>query len=132
MDKSWMNIVQRTSDQRYRLGVNEFLKFAYQNKEVSSKIPCPCKKCNNFKKCDQKTVYLHLMNWGIMVDYNRWVYHGESFSDDESEGEDEGEDESEGEGNGEGQTEDNDDRDFEDDLNEMLNNIRQSEWGENW
>ena len=40
MDKSWMNIAHRTSDPRYELGVNEFLDFAYRNKQVSSKVPC--------------------------------------------------------------------------------------------
>ena len=81
MDKSWMKIIHRTKDKRYKLGVDEFLKFAYRNKEDSSKIPCPCKKCNNFRMLDKVMVFRHLMQWWITLEYDRWIYHGEPYSD---------------------------------------------------
>ncbi|KAK6931972.1 Transposase-associated domain [Dillenia turbinata] len=76
-----MKFVHRTKDKRYGQGVEEFLKLAYCNKEESSKLPCPCKSCNNFRLCDKNTVYLHLMQRGISVNYDMWIYHGEICED---------------------------------------------------
>ena len=117
-----MNIVHRTKDRRYEVGVEEFLNFAYRDKEESSKIPCPCKICNNFRHHDKTTVFSHLMQKGISASYDRWIYHGESgevtddLDDDISFNETD---------------EANDDMN-DDDLDEMLNNIGQSTWGDDW
>ncbi|GJX46907.1 Myb domain protein 62 [Tanacetum coccineum] len=81
MDKSWMNITHRLSDPRYELGVNEFLDFAYRNKQVSSKVPCPCKDCNNYRKHSRPTILRHLMQSGITVSYENWIHHGEPYDD---------------------------------------------------
>ena len=86
MDKSWMNIVHRLSDPRYELGVMKFLDFAYRNKDKRLEIPCPCKICHNFRPQKKDTVYKHLMQKGISLDYIRWTEHGEA-----SDGEDDGE-----------------------------------------
>nr|GFB45108.1 hypothetical protein [Tanacetum cinerariifolium] len=81
MDKSWMNIAHRISDPRYELGVNEFLDFAYRNKQVSSKVPCPCKDCNNYRKHSRPTLLRHLMQRGITVSFENWIHHGEPYDD---------------------------------------------------
>ena len=78
MDKSWMNIVHRLSDPRYELGVMKFLDFAYRNKDKRLEIPCPCKICHNFRPQKKDTVYKHLMQKGISLDYIRWTEHGEA------------------------------------------------------
>lgn len=118
MDKSWMNIVHRTKDPRYELGVNEFLNFSYRDREVLSKVPCPCKNCNNFRHHNRTTIFSHLMKMGIVVIYVRWIYHGESYdtSDDDISIDEV-----------DGASDDLND----DDLDEMLNNIGQSKWGDN-
>nr|GEW00544.1 retrovirus-related Pol polyprotein from transposon TNT 1-94 [Tanacetum cinerariifolium] len=81
MDKSWMNIAHRLSDPRYQLGVNEFLDFAYRNKQVSSKVPCPCKDCNNYRKHSRPTILKHFMQRGITISYENWIHHGEPYED---------------------------------------------------
>ena len=84
MDKSWMHIVHRLTDPRYEIGVNEFLRFAYRNKNKSVDIPCPCKICNNFRDHKKSTVFKHLMQNGISTSYDKWTRHGKScdVSDD--------------------------------------------------
>ncbi|KAJ9544771.1 hypothetical protein OSB04_024478 [Centaurea solstitialis] len=107
--------VCRTRNRKYELGVNEFLKFAYRGKDESSKIPCPCKKCNNFRNHDKSTVFSHLMQMRISLSYDKWIYHGESFDVSDDNDDDIPYDEDNG-----------DDDINNDDLDEMLNNIGQS------
>nr|GEV97291.1 hypothetical protein [Tanacetum cinerariifolium] len=71
MEKSWMNIAHRLSD----------LDFAYHNKKVSSKVPCPCKGCNNYRKHSRPTILRHLMQRGITISYENWIHHGEPYDD---------------------------------------------------
>lgn len=121
-----MNIVHRTKDPRYERGVNEFLNFAYRSKEVSSKVPSPCKICNNFRHHNKTSIFSHLMQMGISSSYDRWIYHGESHDVSEDDISADEDDISADEGDGAS----NDLND--DDLDEMLNNIGQSKWGDNW
>nr|GEV02728.1 hypothetical protein [Tanacetum cinerariifolium] len=122
MDKSWMNIAHRLSDPRYELGVNVFLDFAYRNKQVSSKVPCQCKDCNNYRKHSRPTILRHLMQRRITASYENWIHHGESYDDlDDSDDDMPICKDSEG------------DNDMDDeDLGEMLNNIEESIGGVNW
>ncbi|XP_071700593.1 uncharacterized protein [Rutidosis leptorrhynchoides] len=121
MDKSWMNIVHRTKDPRFESGVNEFLNFAYRGKSKSSKIPCPCKICNNFRHHNRSSVFSHLMQKGITHGYDTWVYHGESCDvSDDSDNDIPFEE-------GDRATDDSDN-----DLDEMLENIGNGMWGNNW
>ncbi|KAJ9538674.1 hypothetical protein OSB04_031407 [Centaurea solstitialis] len=89
---------------------------------MSHQIPCPCKTCNNFRSHDKSTVFSHLMQMGISLRYDKWIYHGEycNVSDDSDD------DITLDEGDG------GDDDIHDDDLDEMLNNIGQSTWGDNW
>nr|GEX51449.1 hypothetical protein [Tanacetum cinerariifolium] len=117
-----MNIAHRLSYPRYELGVNEFLDFAYRNIQLSSKVPCHCKDCNNYRKHSRPTILRHLMQRGITVSYENWIHHGEPYDDlDDTDDDMPISEESEG---------DNDMDD--DDLDEMLNNIGESREGVNW
>ena len=40
-------------------------------------IRCPCVNCDNYNHHNRKTVLLHLMNDGILKNYNPWEFHGE-------------------------------------------------------
>nr|GEU54604.1 hypothetical protein [Tanacetum cinerariifolium] len=104
------------------IGVNEFLDFAYRNKQVSSKVPCHCKDCNNYRKHSRPTILRHLMQRGITVSYENWIHHGEPYDDlDDSDDDMPSSEDSEG-----------DNVMDDDDLDEMLNNIMESRGGVNW
>ncbi|KAL2921961.1 Protocadherin-20 [Bienertia sinuspersici] len=77
---SWMN--HRGIDDRkqpsYLAGVDEFLNVSFNGREDLCQLRCPYLKCNNQLYHDRITIKSHLIAWGIVRDYNPWVYHGES------------------------------------------------------
>ncbi|CAO2834686.1 unnamed protein product [Amaranthus hypochondriacus] len=79
MDRSWMNHrgINDRKEMTYVRGVNSFLEFAFTNKEVDTKLRCPCLKCNLQLFHDKDTMRIHLVAWGIVRDYHPWVHHGE-------------------------------------------------------
>ncbi|CAO2821071.1 unnamed protein product [Amaranthus hypochondriacus] len=80
MDRSWMNH-RGINDRRnvsYVHGITCFLEFSFKDKEVGTKLRCPCLKCNFQLFHDRRTMKNHLIGWGIVRDYNPWVHHGES------------------------------------------------------
>ncbi|KAL2925457.1 Replicase polyprotein 1a [Bienertia sinuspersici] len=78
--RSWMN--HKGIDDRkqppYLAGVDEFLNVAFAGRGDLCKLRCPCLKCNNQLYHDKITIKSHLIAWGIVSDYNPWVYHGEN------------------------------------------------------
>ncbi|XP_049353828.1 uncharacterized protein LOC125818345 [Solanum verrucosum] len=76
MDKSWMCCTDRSSDV-YLKGVESFLQFAFKQSELEDEIPCSCKKCNNVFHKSRDVVKEHLIIFGIVQGYTRWLYHGE-------------------------------------------------------
>ena len=64
--------------QQYIDGVNSFLTFAMTVVDRSGKIPCPCIDCLNCYQQSANIVQIHLLHRGIMQDYTKWYYHGES------------------------------------------------------
>ncbi|CAL5375260.1 unnamed protein product [Camellia sinensis] len=46
MDKSWIDLSNRMSRQ-YMNEIDQFLVFAYTNRDVGSMIYCPCRGCKN-------------------------------------------------------------------------------------
>ncbi|GLT42189.1 hypothetical protein SLA2020_162040 [Shorea laevis] len=76
MDKHWMQIDDRMS-REYLKGVEDFLQFAFAHTEEDV-IPCPCTHCNNGDlELSKEEVRAHLIMWGIVKGYTRWLYHGE-------------------------------------------------------
>ena len=59
----------------YLKEVESFLQFAFKQSEDG--IPCPCKKCTNVLHKSRDGVKEHLINFGIVQGYTRWVYHWE-------------------------------------------------------
>ncbi|XP_049399904.1 uncharacterized protein LOC125863991 [Solanum stenotomum] len=76
MDKSCMRCTDRSSDV-YLKGVESFLQFAFKQSELEDEIPCPCKKCNNVFHKSRDEVKEHLIIFGMVQGYTRWLYHGE-------------------------------------------------------
>ena len=103
-------------------GVRDFMNFVRQHVNEDESILCPCTRCHNVIRQDQKEVSAHLNCYGMCQTYTKWVYHGEAFSDDENDGADHGSYESDGE---EG-FEDGDYNNYDDDASSMLDDLGKS------
>ncbi|XP_075515419.1 uncharacterized protein LOC142550065 [Primulina tabacum] len=78
---------------KYKVGVEEFLNYAFKKTSGENSIRCPCVKCNNTGYGYREVVEMHLNVNGIMLNYTTWYHHGErlgesSSDDEESEGSD--------------------------------------------
>ncbi|XP_075086280.1 uncharacterized protein LOC142168991 [Nicotiana tabacum] len=59
-------------------GVQSFLEFAYSYGEPQGEeIQCPCAKCCNIRWTQRNIVYDHLICYGFVQGYTRWINHGE-------------------------------------------------------
>ncbi|XP_019253851.1 PREDICTED: uncharacterized protein LOC109232539 [Nicotiana attenuata] len=77
-DKSWMGL-RRSSDE-YICRVNNFLDKACERASQGNEILCPCKKCANCSWHYRNVVEDHLVAYGFVQGYTRWIFHGEGFS----------------------------------------------------
>ena len=41
-------------------------------------VLCPCSKCANRKRVNKDNMGKHLLKNGFMLDYTRWIHHGEA------------------------------------------------------
>ena len=90
-NRAWM--YQRLEDGlirwEYAMNVKTFIAFAKSQTNFldGHKIRCPCnrKKCHNRAFHDEDTVEYHLIRYGFVPDYYKWVLHGEQLSDEEDE-----------------------------------------------
>ncbi|XP_020097622.1 uncharacterized protein LOC109716524 [Ananas comosus] len=78
MDKTW--ILKPRSSADYQQGLDQFLKFAFDNASKGSMILCLCRKCTNCFWKEEEVVYEHLLCDGFMQGYTRWIFHGEDTS----------------------------------------------------
>ncbi|XP_060200861.1 uncharacterized protein LOC132629147 [Lycium barbarum] len=64
--------------EEYSDGVQRFLDFAYSDGDPQGEeIQCPCAKCCNIPWCRRGVVYNHLICYGFVKGYSRWINHGE-------------------------------------------------------
>ena len=82
MDKNWIN-KSRCSDE-YKVGVGQFLEFAFRNSSHDGKILCPCKYCVNRFLHTYEETRMHLICDGFIKGYTRWSCHGENSSSNAS------------------------------------------------
>ncbi|XP_074323373.1 uncharacterized protein LOC141660298 [Apium graveolens] len=75
MDKPW--IFKDRDTLEYEIGVEQFLIFAEENSRDPKRIPCPCKRCVNFKKFSVKIIRGHLYDNGFSLGYLDWIWHTE-------------------------------------------------------
>ncbi len=64
----------------FQQGVDEFLKFAYEEKQANDylgHIRCSCTKCNNSKFKDRYNVEKDLYQKGFSLNYFNWNYNDE-------------------------------------------------------
>ncbi|KAL6581305.1 hypothetical protein OROMI_007228 [Orobanche minor] len=80
-DKGWMVIEDRSSS-GYRTGVDNFIKFAYNNRLRDTPFCiCPCRCCRNRKSLSFALVRHDLLVNGILSTYAIWSLHGETSTD---------------------------------------------------
>ncbi|KAG4991588.1 hypothetical protein JHK87_025045 [Glycine soja] len=76
MDRSWMK-AKRISDE-YENGVEQFLQFTQLNAEsLRGNYFCPCVKCLNGRRQSVDEIRSHLICYGIIPNYTKWIWHGE-------------------------------------------------------
>ncbi|KAK2436386.1 hypothetical protein QL285_021384 [Trifolium repens] len=77
MDKSW--IMKPQGSDAYKLGVKEFIKFAFKDKPKNIELICPCKYCG-FKKPQSMSVMSDHLSWSpFPTEYTIWLHHGETL-----------------------------------------------------
>ena len=75
MDKSWISLPRSTTE--YKIGLHQFLDFAFARSSVNGEIACPCPKCK-FKRWQVRSVvYEHCIIRQFPRKYLFWVQHGE-------------------------------------------------------
>ncbi|XP_042467453.1 uncharacterized protein LOC122050628 [Zingiber officinale] len=79
MEKSWIHSKNRNSEE-YRRKVDEFLELAYKDKTEDSRIYCPCCDCKNRYFVSKLDARMHIIVRGFYNKYRVWVYHGETYS----------------------------------------------------
>jgi hypothetical protein len=121
MDRRWITEATKFIGP-YKQGVRDFMKLVRQHVKEEESILCPCTWCHNVIRHDQKEVSAHLNCNGMCQTYTRWVYHGETLSDDESRSGDHGLYESDGE---EG-FEDVNDINYDNGISTMLDDLGKS------
>ena len=76
MDRSWMK-EKRISDE-YENEVEQFLQFTQLNAEsLRDNYLCPCVKCLNGRRQSINEIWSHLICYGIIPNYIKWIWHGE-------------------------------------------------------
>ncbi|XP_019261156.1 PREDICTED: uncharacterized protein LOC109239086 [Nicotiana attenuata] len=77
-DKSLMGL-RRSTDEYIRV-VNNFLDKAFKQASQGNEILCPCKKCANCNWHYRNVVEDHLVAYGFVQGYTKWIFNGEGFS----------------------------------------------------
>ena len=69
----------RSTDE-YISGVNNFFDTNFQRTSKEDEILCPCKKCANCKCYQRNVVEDHLVVYGFLQGYTKWIFQGERVS----------------------------------------------------
>ena len=78
VSKDWMDLPRFGKE--YIEGVQSFLDFAFSvGDPQGEEIQCPCAKCCNIYWYQRHIVYDHLICYGFVEGYRRWINHGESI-----------------------------------------------------
>ena len=76
MDKSWINKPRLSQD--YRLGVKNFLDFAF-GKSNAPMVKCPFTRCSLAKSKTREDIEGYLICHGFLSSYTSWIVHGEDM-----------------------------------------------------
>ncbi|XP_028071049.1 uncharacterized protein LOC114273453 [Camellia sinensis] len=78
MNKNWIDLPNRMSV-GYVNGIDNFLRFAYNNRDERSSISCPCQFCSNRYNFSLEVVNEHLISNGFVKKYKNWIHYWESY-----------------------------------------------------
>jgi len=78
-DRIWITERNRNSP-AFLKGLHNFIEIAKNHVDSDGKTYCPCKKCANGRRYDPSTVKDHVRDFGFLQSYQRWVHHGEDYS----------------------------------------------------
>ena len=78
INKEWINEKNIETD-TYRDGVLQFLHYVRSNSS-NAKHSCPCRRCRNGKgHVVIDDIFVHLMTYGMDMNYTLWHFHGETL-----------------------------------------------------
>lgn len=73
-DKMWMNLPWWHHE--YVKGVNNFIEWAFCNKNQGDQLCCPCRKCVFLRHHTKSVVKDHLIAACFVDSYDKWIFHG--------------------------------------------------------
>ena len=80
-DRAWM-YTRRSSQgsltDEWIEKTDAFLELAFSKVKGAPATWCPCSRCANMRRQTKVVMGKHLCKNGFMVDYTRWIYHGEA------------------------------------------------------
>ncbi|KAL5714361.1 hypothetical protein ACHQM5_016334 [Ranunculus cassubicifolius] len=73
-------------------GIQEFVVLASNHLDKKGRTRCPCKRCKNNEYWQITEVHKHLLDFGMVREYTKWVHHGEveELSDDDEDDDNDG------------------------------------------
>jgi hypothetical protein len=74
MYTGWRN--KRDFSCEFGCNIDEFCKKAFDKGQY--KTPCPCSKCENQSYQTHLTMGKHIITYGFVANYTRWICHGEA------------------------------------------------------
>ncbi|WVZ57842.1 hypothetical protein U9M48_008180 [Paspalum notatum var. saurae] len=75
MDRRWIHATLFSLE--YVSGVKSFMGFIRDRFSKGAEILCPCRRCLNQKNWPQDDVQKHILLYGMLSTYTRWIHHGE-------------------------------------------------------
>ncbi|CAL2271660.1 unnamed protein product [Prunus armeniaca] len=78
MDRRWIQNPNRCADE-YLDGIEDFIEFARRHNLGTTRIRCPCRRCNNTLWETIENVGFHLVRNGMIETYSIWNLHGEQL-----------------------------------------------------
>ncbi|KAJ9542478.1 hypothetical protein OSB04_028984 [Centaurea solstitialis] len=69
--------------EEYTLGLNKFLAVVEHHLGSNGRTLCPCNRCENTWLHGLSTIRAHILRYGMLEPYQRWIHHDESLSDEE-------------------------------------------------
>lgn len=78
MDRQWIQQPNICAI-KYLDGINDFIEFASRHNPRSTRIRCPCRRCNNTLRETFENVRYHLVRNGMIKTYTTWNHQGEQL-----------------------------------------------------
>ena len=78
-NRDWMYTGHASMTPEWMTKTNAFLEHSFgEAARGSSRMPCPCSKCDNRVRKNRKNVGEGLCKYGFTPNYTCWIHHGEA------------------------------------------------------